>query len=250
MRLNLIWSSIFRPGAYQEMTRVKLGKAIGIFLLYYLVLSLINGTILIKGLNQQIADLQRNYDWRVPPFTFDGKELHVRQSEPIYLASDPHHSVIIDTLHDRPDIPADTDSAIVLGKTTFYAYSQSRGLQAMNYEKLDLAPFDKDSLKHFITVLPSVLTTLVIVWEILSIVGKFILITLFSLLALLLASIGRISLTYRQAWLIAGFALVPAFLIHFINGWIQSPWFTLAFWVAIFTYLYHGVNSFRSPVRR
>jgi hypothetical protein len=250
MRLNLIWSSIFRPSAYKEMTNVKLGNAIGIFLLFFTVLALFNGVILIKGTNQQIMSLLQNYDQKVPSFTFDGKELHVQQSAPIQLSDDPQNQVIIDTLHDRPNIPTDTVSTVVFGKTSIYAYSSTRGLQEMTYNKFHLDPFDKEKLKQYIPYLHSFLVTLIICWELLTIIGKFVLITLFSLITLLFASLGRISLTYRQAWLISGFALVPAFLISFVNGLINSSWLTLAFWVAIFTYIYHGVISFKSTANR
>lgn len=248
INLKLLYLSIFRPHRYYELARIRLGKAIAIFLLFYSLLALISGTVIYRSFTIDLTALQQNYDEKVPYFTFDGKTLQVQQSQPVQLSPDPQNLVIFDTLQDTPQVPTNTQSVIVLGKHSLYTYSNGRGTQKISYADLHLPTLDKNRVKEMLPYIPMALVAVITLWELADIAGKFILITIFAPLALFMANMNKISLSFKQAWLIAGFALIPASLIGLLNSWMMSSWLTLAYWVAVFTYIYHGVNSCKEKI--
>lgn len=243
--IRTIWTSIRKPSMYNQLTQMSLVRAIFSLLLFFILATGVDGWKIAVDTNRVTNFLQQDFKTKMPPFTYDGTVLEAEQTEPITLSQDNGFKVILDTT--TPDARGSlrqVANGIVLGKTDMY-YIANGVEQSVSYRQLQMPALTKDDLLPIIPIIKPMMIVLLIIWFVATLIWRFLEIFFFSFLAKLFASMQNIRLSYRQAWMAAGFALIPATLINLLNTYLVSVYLTYAFWVAIVTYLYHGVGSFK-----
>lgn len=248
--LHTIWKSIRKPSSYRDMTVMKLWKAILMFLIFFLIVMALQGWMFLTGANRFAAFMEQDFAGKMPNFTFNGKQLDAEQSQPVTLYAERGYVIIVDTLSDPPSHSlSQVMDGMVFGKTNMYVVE--RGTEhALSYSQVapiagTAGTLTKDDLVKISPYLKPIIYSMLALWSVAFLLWKFIAITLVSFLVMFIASIRKVRLTYRQAWLVAGFALIPATLINLLHVFVPSGYISLAYWVALLTYIFHGVGSFR-----
>ncbi|MFC4766494.1 DUF1189 family protein [Effusibacillus consociatus] len=247
--MNTIWNSIRKPSLYKEMTQRPLWRLVLTLLLFFMLVTAIQTFSMAKVMNPFLTFMEKEFPAKMPSFTYDGNELRVDAATPLTLTSRDGYHVIVDVSAPYPkDSINQITSGVVIGKTELYIIE--RGVQPIPYKQVAIFPLangtviTKDLVIQITPWLKPVFIVFLVLFSFVLIAWTFIQITIFSFIASVLASSRKIRLNYRQAWLISAFAFVPAALIDLLNFYLRSPYVGLAFWVAVFTYIYHGVGSF------
>ncbi|WP_018131559.1 DUF1189 domain-containing protein [Effusibacillus pohliae] len=242
-----IWHSIRRPASYKRLTQQKLWRLILTLFVFFTSVTGVKALMMANSINQFVWFMQNEFPAKMPPFHYNGSELLVDGPTPVTLTAKNGYSVIVDV---SAPVPRDSlnqiNSGAVFGKTELYVLN--RGVQQSFSYKNQLMlrnPLTKHDIIRMVPFLKPLLLIALVIGSLGMIGWSFVQITLFSFLAMLIASLQRIRLSYRQAWLIAAFSLIPASLIDLLNFFLQSHYLSLAFWVAVLTYMHHGMGSFK-----
>lgn len=240
-----IWHGIRRPSSYKQLIRQKTWRLTLTLLIFFTLLTVVQAVILGRAMNPFLTFMEKEFSAKMPPFRYDGARLQVDGPTPLTLTGNAGYSVIVDVSSPVPRESLNKiTSGVVVGQTEFYVID--RGVQqTIPYRQLMLPPLTKDDVAETIPFLKTLMIAGLIVWSLLNIGWYFIQVTIFSIAAALLASARKVRLAYREAWLVAGLAFIPASIISFLNFFLQNGYISLAFWVAVFTYLYHGVGGFK-----
>lgn len=243
--MSTIWNSIRRPSLYQSMTKRPLWRTVLSLLAFFTLLTALHSFLMGHSMSPFLTFMEKEFPAKMPSFTYDGSKLHVDSATPLTLSGTDEYNVIVDVSSAYPrETINKIRSGVVIGQTDLFVID--RGMeQSFSYKQLMMPPMTKDAAVKMVPYLRPFLVIVLIVWSLVLIGWSFLQITFFSFIASLFASLRRIRLPYRELWLIAAFALVPASLIDFLNFFIGSRYLALAFWVAILTYIYHGVGSFK-----
>lgn len=243
--LSAIWTSISKPSSYKRLTQTHLGRAIFTLIFFFAIVTAVGGWNFTVGIGHFVNFMQHDFNDKMPSFVFNGKELHVEQSEPITLTETDKFKLVVDTVNDSPWASlSSVNNGVVLGKTEMHIVNRG-AQQSVAYSQFMLPQLTKDDVTALIPVIKPALYVAMVLVFLLTIVWRFVQIFFFSFFARLFGSMQGVHFSYRQAWLLAGFALIPATLINLFNVYLQSVYLNYAFWVAVVTYLYHGVASFK-----
>ncbi|BCJ86637.1 DUF1189 domain-containing protein [Effusibacillus dendaii] len=243
--MRTIWNSICRPSAYQRLTQQKLWRSLLSLTVFFTLLAAIHVSLMANAARPILSFVETDFPAKMPNFSYNGNELQMQETSPVLLTDKNGYRVIVDTSATPPEQSIrHTANGLIFGKTTLYTVSQGVQ-QSYTYKQLMLPPFNKQDVIQITPLLKPFFIMGMLVWVLFQLIGNFLAITLFSLISYLFGGLQKIRLSFREAWLIAAFAMIPASLIEFLNSFLQSGYLTLAYWVAIFTYIHHGLNSFK-----
>ncbi|GAX89361.1 DUF1189 domain-containing protein [Effusibacillus lacus] len=243
-----IWHSIRKPSGYKQLAQKKFWRLLLTLLAFFGIVTAVHGYVLASAMNPFLTFMEQEFRQKMPPFTYDGTQLQVNAATPLTLSQQNGYQVVVDVTSPFPkDTINKLNSGVVVGKTDLYIID--RGVpQSFSYRQLMLPPLTKDDVVTGIPLLRPLFYVGLVIWAFFMVFWSFLQITLFSFVAMLAGSLRRVRLHYRDAWLVAAFAFIPASLIGILNLYLQSPYVGLAFWIAVFTYIYHGAGSFRERI--
>ncbi|WLD92087.1 DUF1189 domain-containing protein [Alkalihalobacillus sp. AL-G] len=202
--------SLYSPKTMAMFRFQKIGKTIGYVFVMMLIAYIFTGTHLALKISNGVSDFKQVINQDVPEFTLSDGQLSSEIDDPI-IKQDSLQTFIFDTTGEitRDDLDQYDETVAILqdrillksaGKVDSVEYSM---FQNASFTKSDIM----DILDQLSSFLPAIISIVIIVTYIFATALKFIGITVLALIGLLIKSVMKRKLSYKQLWILSAYAV-------------------------------------------
>ncbi len=202
--------SLYSPKTIAMFRFQKIGKTIGYVFVMMLIAFIFIGINLAVSITNAVNEFDNALKEDIPNFQFQNGELKSDISEPI-IRQDGNQTIIFDTTGTitRDDLDQYSDAIAVLddrlivvtaGSADSFDYGMMRDV---NFQKSDIVNF----LNSANTLLPLIISVIILISYIFMTALKFIGITILALIGLILKNIMKRKISYGQLWILSAYSV-------------------------------------------
>ncbi|MCF6408493.1 DUF1189 domain-containing protein [Pseudalkalibacillus salsuginis] len=232
--------SLYSPKTIAMFRFQKIGKTIGYVFVMMLISFIFIGINIAVSITNAVNEFDNALKEDIPNFQFQNGELNSDISEPI-IRQDGNQTIIFDTTGTitRDDLDQYSDAIAVLddrlivvtaGSADSFDYGMMRDV---NFQKSDIVNF----LNSANTLLPLIISVIILISYIFMTALKFIGITILALIGLIVKNIMKRKISYGQLWILSAYSVtLPTLFFAIIDALrITIPGQFFLYWaVAIF----------------
>ncbi|WP_408006786.1 DUF1189 domain-containing protein [Pseudalkalibacillus sp. A8] len=232
--------SLYSPKTIAMVRFQKIGKTIGYVFVMMLIAFIFVGTNIALSITNAINEFDQALKDDIPNFQFQNGELKSDISEPI-IRQDGNQTIIFDTTGTitRDDLDQYSDVIAILEDRLIIVTAGSA--DTFDYGMMQDVSFQKSDIVNFLnsanTLLPLIISVIILISYIFMTALKFIGITVLALIGLILKNTMKRKLSYGQLWILSAYSVTLPTIFFAITESLSIiiPGQFLLYWaVAIF----------------
>lgn len=247
--LREAWRSFTNFEGYSQFSYQKYARTLKYFFIIYTLIFLIGGIRIYVDINRSIGNLSKDFEDKIPEFTFSQGQLTVNEPQPIIIEGKNDTVLAIDTTGEiNEDILTKYKDGVFFGKDRMVT-RQNMQSQPVMFENFKGWELDKEKLVNLLPYLKWVPVIFVLFVYFLNIIWSLITSVLLALLGSMTAPVSiRSHMKFINYWNTAVYALTLPWFLEMLKNLIYPalPLFSVIKWGAALIIMYQAMNHLSS----